>query len=59
MFNLIKSIIMKVYTISFGKLGNHQNIVFDKYLETLNKTKPTKKKTKKESKKSDEPHLFI
>tara|TARA_Y100001937_G_scaffold128005_1_gene202029 strand:- start:9740 stop:9892 length:153 start_codon:yes stop_codon:yes gene_type:complete len=50
---------MKVYTISFGKLGNHQNIVFDKYLETLNKTKPTKKKTKKESKKSDEPHLFI
>lgn len=54
MLNLIKFIIMKWKK---NKVMQYQDIVFGKFIESLDKPK-TKEKVKAD-KKNEEPHLFI
>ncbi len=54
MLNLIKFIIMKWKK---NKVMQYQDIVFGKFIESLDKPKTTEKI--KADKKNEEPHLFI
>ena len=56
MVNLIKFIIMKWKK---NKVMQYQDIVFGKFIESLDKPKSKEKVKVKSDKKNEEPHLFI